>query len=59
METTSNSVEGTFRIRNQHLSFFFDNETVLGLLMIAPAVVIASVTSPSVVPITALWDLKI
>jgi multiple sugar transport system permease protein len=39
METTSNSVEGTFRIRNQHLSFFFDNETVLGLLMIAPAVV--------------------
>jgi multiple sugar transport system permease protein len=39
METTSNSVEGTFRTRNQHLSFFFDNEKVLGFLMIAPAVV--------------------
>ncbi len=39
METAANSVEGTFRIRNQHLSFFFDNEKVLGFLMIAPAVV--------------------
>jgi multiple sugar transport system permease protein len=38
METTSNPAEGTFRIRNQHLRFFFDNEKVLGLLMIAPAV---------------------
>jgi multiple sugar transport system permease protein len=39
METTSNSVEGEFRTRNQHLSFFFDNEKVLGFLMIAPALV--------------------
>jgi multiple sugar transport system permease protein len=39
METAAHSVEGTFRIRNQHLRFFFDNEKVLGLLMIAPAVV--------------------
>jgi multiple sugar transport system permease protein len=39
METMANSEEGTIRIRNQHLRFFFDNEKVLGLLMIAPAVV--------------------
>lgn len=39
MESASNSEEETFQIRNQHLKFFFDNEKVLGLLMIAPAVV--------------------
>ena len=39
METTSKSVESKFRTRNQHLRFLFDNEQVLGFLMIAPAVV--------------------
>ncbi len=39
METAANSAEGTSGIRNQQLRFFFDNEKVLGLLMIAPAVV--------------------
>ena len=39
METAAKTVESTFRSRNQHLSFFFDNATVLGVLMIAPAVI--------------------
>ncbi len=39
METTANSVEDTFRSRNQNAWFFLDNEKVLGFLMIAPAVV--------------------
>ena len=38
MGTEANKVKGSLRSRNPHLSFFFDNEKVLGLLMIAPAV---------------------
>ena len=39
METATPKVKGALRSRKQHLSFFFDNEKVLGTLMIAPAVV--------------------
>ena len=39
MDKAVKSVEGTFRSQNQHMSFFFDNEKVLGVLMIAPAVI--------------------
>ena len=39
MDTAVKSTESRFQIPNQHLSFFFDNEKVLGILMIAPAVI--------------------
>ncbi|MGD8262260.1 MAG: sugar ABC transporter permease [Desulfobacterales bacterium] len=39
MDTEVKTVESTFQSRNQHLSFFLDNATVLGVLMIAPAVI--------------------
>ena len=37
MDTAMQTVEGTSRSRYQRLSYFFDNEKVLGFLMIAPA----------------------
>jgi multiple sugar transport system permease protein len=37
MDATAKSLEST--LRNQHMSFFFDNKKVLGFLMIAPAVI--------------------
>jgi multiple sugar transport system permease protein len=39
MEGAVKTVESTFQSRSQRLSYFFDNETVLGVLMIAPAVI--------------------
>lgn len=39
MDTALKSTESRFQLPNQHLSFFFDNEKVLGILMIAPAVI--------------------
>jgi multiple sugar transport system permease protein len=39
METAANTVKGASRIRQHHFSFFFDDEKVMGLLMITPAVV--------------------
>lgn len=39
MDASANSLESTFRSRNQNMSFFLDNKNVLGFLMIAPAVI--------------------
>lgn len=39
MDTAAKSAESTFQSRNQHWRFFFDNEKVLGPLMIAPAII--------------------
>lgn len=39
MDTAANTIESTFRSRNHQISFFFDNAKVLGVIMIAPAVV--------------------
>ena len=39
MDTAAKSLESTVQSRNQHLSFLFDNQKVLGFLMIAPAVI--------------------
>jgi len=38
MDTAAKSLENSFRSRNQQLRYFFDNEKVLSILMIAPAV---------------------
>ena len=39
MDAAFKTIESTFRSRNRQMSFFFDNAKVLGVIMIAPAVI--------------------